>query len=77
LWQRVDRAMKFHQIDCRTYRIDPPHRRRRTARTDVSATKAPSHDGSPMIARAIRRGIEYWAERIASRLRRWTVSLVR
>ncbi len=26
LWQRVDRAMQFHQVECRTYRIDPPHR---------------------------------------------------
>jgi ribonuclease HI len=77
LWQRVDRAMKFHQVDCRTYRIDPPHRRHRTARTEPSTTKAPLQHGSPVIARAIRRGIEYWVERIASRLRHWTVSLVR
>jgi ribonuclease HI len=26
LWQRVERAMSFHQIDCRSFRIDPPHR---------------------------------------------------
>lgn len=25
LWQRIDRAMQFHEIDCRTYRIDLPH----------------------------------------------------
>jgi hypothetical protein len=26
LWQRVDRAMRFHCVDCRSLRIDPPHR---------------------------------------------------
>ena len=25
LWQRVDRAMQFHQIECRRWRLDPPH----------------------------------------------------
>jgi len=27
LWQRVDQAMQYHQIDCRTYRFDWAHRR--------------------------------------------------
>ncbi len=25
LWQRVDRALRFHQVDCRRWRIDGPH----------------------------------------------------
>lgn len=25
LWQRLERAMQFHQLKCRTLRIDPPH----------------------------------------------------
>ncbi len=25
LWKRLDRAMEFHQLDCRTWRIDPAH----------------------------------------------------
>jgi hypothetical protein len=25
LWQRVDRAMRFHKIDCRMLRFDSPH----------------------------------------------------
>jgi len=25
LWQRVDRALEFHQVECRTWRIDPAH----------------------------------------------------
>ncbi len=26
LWQRIERAMRFHQVECRFLRIDPPHR---------------------------------------------------
>jgi ribonuclease HI len=25
LWQRVDRALRFHELDCRTWRFDAPH----------------------------------------------------
>lgn len=25
LWKRLDRAMQFHEVDCRTWRIDPAH----------------------------------------------------
>jgi ribonuclease HI len=25
LWQRVDRALIYHSLDCRTWRFDPPH----------------------------------------------------
>ena len=25
LWQRLDRVMRFHQVDCRHRRFDPPH----------------------------------------------------
>lgn len=25
LWQRIDRALDFHQVECRTRRFDPPH----------------------------------------------------
>lgn len=25
LWQRVDRALRFHRVECRTWRIDPLH----------------------------------------------------
>jgi len=24
LWQRIDRAMRFHRVECRTWRFDPP-----------------------------------------------------
>lgn len=25
LWQRIDRAMRFHRVECRTWRFDLPH----------------------------------------------------
>jgi len=25
LWQRIDRALRFHKVECRNYRFDPPH----------------------------------------------------
>ena len=25
LWRRLDRAMQFHEVDCRTWRVDPAH----------------------------------------------------
>jgi ribonuclease HI len=25
LWQRIDRALRFHRVDCRTRRVDQPH----------------------------------------------------
>ncbi len=26
LWQRVERALRFHQVECRSWRFDPPHK---------------------------------------------------
>lgn len=26
LWQRIDRALQFHQVECRILRVDPPQR---------------------------------------------------
>jgi ribonuclease HI len=77
LWQRVDRAMQFHQVDCRTYRIDPPHRVQRTAVVTEIAEETPSRITVGVIPRAVRRGLEYSRERIASWLRRRTVTTIR
>jgi len=33
LWQRVERAMRFHQVECRSWRFDPPHKTLFTNRT--------------------------------------------
>lgn len=39
LWQRVDRAMSFHRIDCRTVRVDGPH---------LNSAEAVDHDRPPL-----------------------------
>jgi ribonuclease HI len=30
LWQRIDRALKYHDLECRSWRFDPPHPQLRT-----------------------------------------------
>ncbi len=40
LWQRVDRALEFHKLECRTWRFDLPHTMRRTARAQPAARSA-------------------------------------
>ena len=77
LWQRVDRAMQFHQVDCRTYRIDPPHRVHPTTIPTESSKETPSRIGSRAIPRVVRRGLEYSLERIASWLRHRTANTIR
>ncbi len=51
LWQRVDSALRFHQLDCRTWRFDPPHlaaNRRGTRR--VSHAPGPARSPPPPAA---------------------------
>lgn len=50
LWQRIDRAMQYHQIDCRTYRIDPPHS---TVPEDREKLSTPCED-TPFETREVR-----------------------
>jgi ribonuclease HI len=40
LWQRVDRALQFHRIECRTWRVDAAH-----------LTAAPSRTAAPIASR--------------------------
>ncbi len=53
LWQRVERALRFHKVDCRTIRFDPVH----------GGVRGPSHmmqneQASPSPC-AVPRGIQY------------------
>ncbi len=79
LWQRVDRAMQFHEIDCRTYRFDPPHREGQRAPSVAFARRRPSRKGKRATTKwlSIRRGLQYCLERIASLTLRRTVGTVR
>lgn len=51
LWQRVDRAMRYHEVDCRTWRFDPPetagpHASARTSRRTRS-TRSRQRSSAP------------------------------
>lgn len=35
LWQRIDRALDFHQVECRTWRFDPPEESTPASAIDV------------------------------------------
>lgn len=43
LWKRLDRAMQFHRVDCRTWRIDPAH-------TAASSEPRTSPDGGSNVS---------------------------
>ena len=50
LWQRVDRALQFHQLECRTWRFDAPHESPVDA-SSVKSTHGRSTDGPDSVAR--------------------------
>jgi ribonuclease HI len=80
LWQRVDRAMQFHQVDCRTYRIDAPHHQ--TQGPAVSLIRARRHS-NPRLRRSkprwfsVRRGLQYVLSWIAGWIPRRTLAPAR
>lgn len=80
LWQRVDRAMQFHQVDCRTYRIDPPHKNgfARTVSTVHGRRPSTPRPRRPKVKWfSLRRGLQYCLSWIAGWIPRRTLSTVR
>lgn len=70
LWQRVDRALRYHRVHCRRWRIDAPHDSSRTAAVvprrvaiaDQAVVRSPFH-GTRI--KRVRLGLwRRWAERI-------------
>ena len=53
LWQRVDRALAFHKLECRTWRFDLPHLAADASGQQVSRTPA-SHLDLPARRRSLR-----------------------
>ena len=45
LWLRIDRALRFHQVDCRRWRVDAPHHVGRPQMLD-NARDAECHESS-------------------------------
>jgi ribonuclease HI len=73
LWQRVDRAMQFHQVDCRMYRLDPAHRG-----GSEGILAAPLDEGGDACSNAAARQLQYSYRfgRLAIRFGRWTLAMV-
>lgn len=65
LWQRVDRAMSFHKLDCRTWRFDLPH----LADAPKPALEAPLAIEKPRRSSAWRRWRQAWRRWMDDRLR--------
>jgi ribonuclease HI len=74
LWRRVDRALGFHHVECRTWRFDPPH----------PPSSMPGAEGCPgdhwaaryrLTSQEVRSGFARLANacrrRMAERLERW------
>jgi len=72
LWQRVDRAMQFHQIDCRMYRLDPPHQAGRGG-----PAAALGEDGRSAGSMTGPKRLQYRVVQFARWSGRWVVTRVR
>ncbi len=63
LWQRVDTALRFHEVECRTWRFDQPHPLPSASRDD---TPAGWHVAQSKGAECIERGIRQpWVRTMA------------
>jgi ribonuclease HI len=67
LWQRVERTLRFHQVECRHWRVDPPHKPHRP-----SAESPPERGGCAAPA-ASGVGLRGSLERIVDRCQQWLV----
>jgi ribonuclease HI len=65
LWQRVDRALAFHRIECRSWRLDSPH-----VATSQSSSKFESERREPRIRRQPA-SMRHRRRRWAASFRRW------
>lgn len=67
LWKRLDRAMEFHQVDCRTWRIDPSHTPEEVGYSlDDELTQFDANCVETEVART---------EKFRDRLRQWKASI--
>ncbi|MEX0938064.1 MAG: RNase H family protein [Pirellulales bacterium] len=66
LWQRVDQALKFHRLECRTWRVDAAHS---SAAAAAAVSDAP-RPHSPRVRRAAQ-SRPGWSQRIAAAVGSW------
>jgi len=63
LWQRVDQALRFHQLECRTWRFDLPHAPKETAHgqaPQLPVPPAPSRPSGGILERALATLARWW-----------------
>ena len=71
LWKRLDRAMEFHRVDCRTWRIDPAHVQKAVGclvRKEGVAPDAESAAAEPSRTAQIREKLRAWRDSLADGL---------
>ncbi|MCA9217157.1 MAG: hypothetical protein KDB27_29010 [Planctomycetales bacterium] len=52
LWKRIDRALTYHHVECRTWRFDPPHLQKTTSvQCDERTTSEGNAASLPIAAR--------------------------
>ena len=66
LWQRLDRALHYHQVECRHLRLDPPHQA-----SPFSARQGPPSQGTAASSVGQGRNVRARLGRIVDCCRRW------
>jgi hypothetical protein len=78
LWQRVDRALTFHQVECRLLRFEPAHaaaRRPMAARNRAAAAGKPTPREAGRCASRWQSFLTEVAEQCGNRLRHGRAAL--
>jgi ribonuclease HI len=76
LWQRMDRALRFHQVECRR-RIDPAHGAPSMPTADAKVGQSEKKAEDAAIRVAARRWIEYRLSAAATGCFRWMATTLR
>jgi len=72
LWQRVDRAMRFHEVECRILRFDPPHQATATTVSGRGDPAAIAISGHRRLGERLRRAMVVLKRSIAAGMRKWS-----
>jgi len=77
LWQRVDCAMQFHSVECRTWRFDPPHQSVKTAVCGSGDLATIRIGGQWRLCKRLARAMVVCRRWIVGGIRKWSRSAAR